>query len=410
MPSSSSLVPRSAIWALGATQILGYGTTYYSYSILAPAIAVDLNWPLEWVFGALSISLLIGGLMAPAAGRASDRFGGARTMTIGSLATVFTLVALALAPEGISFTLAMVAMEITTAFVLYNSAFALLVQVGGRSAQRSITHLTLIAGFSSTLFWPFTAWLVQHLGWREIFLLYAAANLLVCFPLHFWLQKLPRWQHDAIPDAKVVAVGPVLGPREVRRVFVLMTLGFALCGFVVSAFLVHMVPLMTTLGVGGLGVLVTTLFGPSQVLARLINMVFGGRLKPTALAMIAAVMLPIAALLLAIPAFGIVGALGFAVFFGLGSGLSSIVLGTLPLMLFGPLGYGARLGAVSAWRLVVSSLAPFLFAALIGATNAYVSLWALALLGTGGVCAFAAVAIVAQRASAVTDRTPPHAA
>ncbi|CAN7443555.1 hypothetical protein [Aminobacter sp. LjRoot7] len=39
------------IWGLGLTQIIGYGTLYYSFSILAPEMAKDLDWTQEWVFG-----------------------------------------------------------------------------------------------------------------------------------------------------------------------------------------------------------------------------------------------------------------------------------------------------------------------------------------------------------------------
>ena len=38
-----SKVPAAAVWALGLTQIVGYGTLFYSFSILAPAMAGDLG-------------------------------------------------------------------------------------------------------------------------------------------------------------------------------------------------------------------------------------------------------------------------------------------------------------------------------------------------------------------------------
>ncbi len=50
-----------------------------------------------------------------------------------------------------------------------STAFAAIVQIGPVAAQRSITHLTLIAGFASTLFWPLTSLLHEHLTWREVF-------------------------------------------------------------------------------------------------------------------------------------------------------------------------------------------------------------------------------------------------
>mgnify|MGYP003664530363 CR=1 FL=1 len=58
-----------AIWALGVTQVIGYGTLYYSFSILAPGIAVSLGVPVEWIYGCISLALLAGGLVSPWAGQ-----------------------------------------------------------------------------------------------------------------------------------------------------------------------------------------------------------------------------------------------------------------------------------------------------------------------------------------------------
>lgn len=68
-PAASERPPIAAILALGLTQVIGYGTLYYSFSILAPDMARGLDWSAEWIFGALSAALLIGGLAAPAMGR-----------------------------------------------------------------------------------------------------------------------------------------------------------------------------------------------------------------------------------------------------------------------------------------------------------------------------------------------------
>ncbi len=103
--------PIAAIIALGITQIIGYGTLYYSFSILAPDMSRDLGWSSEAVFGALSAALLIGGLMAPALGKWIDRFGAGRIVTAGSAIAAAALVACALAPGRISFVAALIGIE-----------------------------------------------------------------------------------------------------------------------------------------------------------------------------------------------------------------------------------------------------------------------------------------------------------
>ncbi len=142
---STERPPLIAIAALGLTQIIGYGSLYYSFSILAPDMARDLNWSSEWIFAALSLALLIGGLAAPLMGTWIDRFGAGRIMTSGSAIAAAALVACAFAPGKVAFVAALIGIEIASNLVQYGAAFALLVQIRPRVAQRSITYLTLIA-------------------------------------------------------------------------------------------------------------------------------------------------------------------------------------------------------------------------------------------------------------------------
>ncbi|RUV23974.1 arsenite efflux MFS transporter ArsK [Mesorhizobium sp. M7A.F.Ca.MR.245.00.0.0] len=397
MPERSVL--RKAIWALGLTQIIGYGTLYYSFSILAPAMAGEFGLTEGWVFGALSASLFAGSLFAPTAGRWADRFGAGRIMTVGSVAAAVALALCAVAPDRVSFVLALLAMELASSFVLYSAAFVAIVQIGVPRPQRSITHLTLIAGFASTLFWPLTSALHAHLTWREVYLLFAALNLGLCLPIHAWLMRLSRrhatarsQEREPIPEA-----GAPLDPRRGRAVFLLMLAGFATEGFVLSAILIHMVPLTAALGLGTAGLFVSTLFGPAQVASRLINMLFGGRLQQTHLAVIAASLITagLCALLLTTP--WLPGAFLFVLLFGLGSGLTSIVGGTLPLELFGREGYGARLGWASAARQFTSAFAPFALAFMMARASVANSLWVLVVVAASGVIAFLAIVLLRRR-------------
>ena len=63
-----------------------------------------------------------------------------------------------------------------------------------------------------------------------------------------------------------------------------MLAGFAIEGFVLSAVLVHMVPLLGAVGIGTAAVFVAGLFGPAQVASRFVNMLFGRGVRQTWLA------------------------------------------------------------------------------------------------------------------------------
>lgn len=401
-------IPARAIWALGVTQIIGYGTIYYSFSVLAPEIGREFDWPSEWVYAALTIALLAGGFLAPLAGHLADRFGAARVMTLGSVAAAATLMAAAFSTGGFVYGTALVAMEIASSFVLYATAFAALVQVGGQGAQRSITHLTLIAGFASTIFWPVTSLLLEHMDWHAVYLVFAALNLLICAPLHFWLGRMAKERRDPPPTVAKVEATPVVDTlRGKQRTvgFGLMLLGFAIEGFILTAILMQIVPLLTGLGLEGNMLLITSLFGPAQVLSRLTNMVFGKGLAQTHLAIIAAALPPIGVAVVALTAPSPVGSVLFAVLFGLGSGLTSIVSGSLPLQLLGREKYGSRLGWLSSARQVASAVSPFCLALLMAGLGITGALWAIALLGLVSTLIFVAIAMLSRR-SVVPDAIP----
>ena len=385
--------PASAIWALGLTQIIGYGTLYYSFAILAPGMAADFDLPEHWIFGALSVALFVGSLLAPTAGRLADRYGAGRVMCLGSAAAALALVAAALSPNAAAFVAALVMMELAACFVLYATAFVAIVQLGDTGASRSITHLTLIAGFASTAFWPLTTALYAELSWREVYVVFAALNLFICLPVHFWLMRLHR---PAVAVAAPAEKAPAsderpVDPRRRTSAFLLMMGGFAAAGFVLSAVLLHMVPLLTALGLGTAGVLVATLFGPSQVASRLINMVFGGRLPQTVLAVIATGLLAAGITLLLVGAPNVAVIAFFVVLFGLGSGLVSIVGGTLPLEVFGREGYGRRVGWMSAARQFTSAFAPFVLALMMARFSVPLSLATLLVVSLLGVLGFAVI-------------------
>lgn len=387
--SDQERVPSAIIAALGLTQIIGYGTLYYSFSILAPDMAADVGWTVDAVFAVFSGALLVGGLAAPMLGSLMDRFGARGMMALGSLMAAFALLLCAYSASAAMFIAAIILLEIASAMVQYQAAFATLVQFRPSVAAKSITYLTLIGGFASTLFWPITSGLHGLCTWREIYLFYAVLNLAVCAPVHLWVMRRKPVEHDGAESVTGRReVQGVLRPDRRRLGFYVVSIAFALQGFALSSMLVHMVPMLTELGLGAAAVMVSTIFGPSQVLSRLINMLFGQKLSATTLATLSALMIVggIAALL--VSGGWIAGAAVFALLLGLGSGVNSIAQGALPLHLFGSSGYGSLTGKMAAIRLSAGAAAPFVFAALTENFGMTVSLAVTAALGGLGLAGF----------------------
>jgi len=371
----SMLLP---VLALGATQIIGYGTIYYAFSLLAPHMAIAVGWSQAAVFGALSVGLLVGGLLGPDAGRMMDRHGAARLMAAGSLVAAALLALQSLAVTGWQLAAVIVALEAIGVIVLYDGAFALLSQFAGTSARRSITHLTLIAGFASSIFWPLTSVLLDHLDWRAVLLMFAALHACVCLPLHLLLAR--RRLPSAEPAARSAAASaPMREPEPVpasarRSAFWLIAIAFSLQAFITAAMGVHMVPAMQAMGLGEGALLAAALMGPSQVAIRLTDAMAWKGLHPLNVALVSSAALPLSLLVLLAGAPWLAAGIGLAVLFGIGQGLQSIVRGTVPLALFGAVGYGELLGRLGLVRVLFSAAAPVVFALLLESQGPRVAL------------------------------------
>ncbi|MCO7729009.1 arsenite efflux MFS transporter ArsK [Brucella intermedia] len=361
---SAERLPIAAIAGLGLTQNIGYGTLYYSFSILAPSMARDFSVSNEWIFGALSIALLAGGFLAPWLGKWIDRYGAGRMMTIGSILAAVSLILCSLSPNALAFAGALTIIEIAANLVQYGAAFALLVQLAPDVAQRSITYLTLIAGFASTIFWPVTTTLQHWLTWQQTYLLFAFLHLFLCVPVHLMLAGsiAKNGRKRSTNGTVATASSGDLPAHQRRKGFVLVLAAFSLQALVAAAILVHMVPMLGAFGLAGSAAFIGAIFGPSQVASRLINMLGGKNLAPISLAVISASLMGLALVVLLFGAPSIIATMMFACLFGFGNGLLSIVSGTLPLSLFGSDGYGAMQGKIMSARLIISATAPFAMA------------------------------------------------
>lgn len=351
------VTPRRAVWTLGVTQLVGYGCTSYLPASLAAAQGKTFGVATAAIFAAFSGALLTQGLLGPFAGRLADRAGARRPLAVGSVILALALVGMALAQDMIQVAAAWLLLGVGMSLALYDIAFAGLVSWFGLDARRSITGVTLIAGFASTIAWPLTAWLEHTLGWRNTALIWAAANLLIALPLHLTLPS------GAAPKPKAATAEEDAPPPPTNIAFqmVMLAAALAVMSAVGSIMGAHLPPLLASLGAGAtLAVVAGMLVGPSQVAARLAEFALVRKIHPLVSARFAVGLFPIGAGLLIL--LGPIAAVPFAALYGAGNGLFTIVRGTLPLVLFGSQGYGARLGLLNVPARLLGALAPLLFA------------------------------------------------
>jgi hypothetical protein len=153
---------------------------------------------------------------------------------------------------------------------------------------------------------------------------------------------------------------------------VLLTAIITLNSGLVAVISVHLLSILQTRGMGmAAAVSLGALLGPAQVGARMTELAFGRFYHPI-WTLIASLTLIATGLTLMLNQFQI-AAVALVVYGG-GVGLGSIARGTVPLKLFGPLGYAALLGRMALPSLLAQALSPSLASFLMVNGNANLTL------------------------------------
>jgi len=348
--STSGSLP--VILALGTTQTIAWASSYYLPAILAAPIARDLGITPTTIFGALSGALVISGLLGPRVGHFIDTFGGRGLLAVSNLILAAGLLLLSVASGPLVLIAAWIVLGIGMGMGLYEAAFATLTRIYGSAARQSITGITLIAGFASTVGWPVSTWLDGEFGWRIACQVWAAVHLVLALPLNFFLPRV-----GVLPKEDVRAESNGSPVQNETFAMVAVAYVFAATGFVSSGLSALLPTMLVQFGATPSAALFAgMLIGPAQVTARIIEAGWLARYHPLLSARLAALTNPIGVVILSLG--GPLLAPVFAVFYGAGNGILTIARGTLPLALFGPQGFGRRVGILSLPARVTGALAP----------------------------------------------------
>ncbi|MDO9521295.1 MAG: MFS transporter [Pseudohongiella sp.] len=362
-------------------QIFAWGSTFYLPAILAPSIAEETGWPLVWIIGSLSIGLIVAGLVSPTVGNRIDKKGGRWVLTLSC-----ALLSIGLVITGLSTSLWMyfagwLILGIGMGSGLYDAAFATLAQIYGLKARSAITTLTLWGGFSSTVCWPLSVWMLGLFGWRATCLIYAGILLLVCLPL---IRKV-------LPARVRIANRPRVNSKKTplqlsdleRKQMRLLSCSLMIAGAIGALVSVHLLLVLSGRGLSieqmvALGALI----GPAQVAGRLLEA--ANKERHHALwTLTVSVSLTAVGLLLLATGFELTA--WAIILYGAGNGIFSIAKGAMPLFLFGSDRYARIMGRLALPSLLAQALVPALVAWLLAGFGPLPTLVLLAALGLANI-------------------------
>ncbi|MEZ7128053.1 MFS transporter [Nonomuraea sp. AD125B] len=369
--------------ALAITQTAGYGVLYYAFSVFIPPMARDLDAGVTVLTGAITLSVLVSGVAAPAVGRLLDRRGGRGLMTAGSLLGAAAVLAWSQVRSVAELYAVCAVLGLASAAVLYEAAFAVIVAWFDPARRaRALLTVTVVAGFASSVFLPLTGFLVDRYGWRQALMVLAAGYALTAVPLHA-LTVRDR------PGPSRVDRGAIVGDALRERPFWLLAAGFLAQTGAVSVMGVLLVTYLIALGHPPVfAASVAGLLGVLSVTGRLVTTGLQARWR---VALITAAMFGLqglAAVLLPLAGRSTGGAVAAVVLFGLGFGVATIARPALIADRYGTAAFASLSGALALPITVAKALAPLAaagiaevagFPAVMGAVAAACATGALAL-------------------------------
>lgn len=353
---------------LGITQTITWGIVYYGFTVLLPAMEADLGWSRGQMSGAFSLGILLSGICAAPVGRWLDHRGPRLLMTSGSVAATFLVVAWSRVSTLAEFYVLWALIGITMSTVLYEPAFAVVTAWFERRRTRALTAVTLMAGFASTIFMPIESWLVEVQGWRTALLTLAAfLAATTILPHALMLRRRPEdlglhLDGDPSPPAErattnraaSVSVGQALREPAFRWLAVAFSLS-TICNIAVG---VHLVAYLQDRGLDlTVAAVATGLVGAMQVLGRIVLGIVGDRAPLRTTAALALALQPISLVILLLM-HGAVGVFAFIALFGAAKGAITLLRPAYVASLYGRARYASIAGALAAFVVGATALAP----------------------------------------------------
>lgn len=352
-------------WALAATQTLGYGILYYTFSVFMHPMELELGWSRAQAAGAFSAALLCSGLVAVPVGRWVDARGGRLVMSVGSAAGVLLLLAWSYVTTLPALYLVQAGIGVVMGMVLYDVAFTVLATWFRRHRIRAMIIVTLLAGLASTIFIPLATALEAGFGWRSALRLLALLLAVTAVPLHALVLRDRPARLGLAPDGE--APGTTTLPPEtsvgtgqaVRTgAFWWLTLAFSLDRIAIVAIAAHAVVMLLERGHSPtLVASVAGSIGLMQVGGRLLFSPASARASLVQLAVLTYA-IRVAALLALLLVPGAVGLWAFAALFGIANGASTLARAGLIGAVFGPAHYGSISGSMTLIISLAQTLAP----------------------------------------------------
>ncbi|MGC6535826.1 MAG: MFS transporter [Candidatus Puniceispirillaceae bacterium] len=345
-----------AIHFLGLTQIFSYGLLYYVFAILKEPLAQHVAVSPDTILKAISALLFIQAILSYLIGQFVDRIGGLRVLGTGLLLGSIGIGALWIVPSFWWVCLCLGIIGISFSLATYEVAFSIAVQLDERRSRHLISVISFYGGVASTVVWLIFSPILSHFGLITA-CLSAAAILASLGSIALYLSGSVQPLHARLATQTDFSFG-LLSKIE-KNALLLIAGSNAIYYMAFSAVTLLWISwFSSSLGNMTLAVILASLFGPFQVVGRVIEMRFAHKIDARITGIIAFCLI-ICGILLAMiphPALAVIS----MILYGIGNGIITIMFGFVTNLYFSANVYGRAKGLITIPRGFGMALGPFL--------------------------------------------------
>jgi MFS family permease len=236
MTKSNWRTPAAVLICSGVILTLALGTRH-TFGLYLPPMTMDLGWNRQTFAIALALQNLVYGIATPFTGMLADKYGAHRTLIGGNLLYVLGVALMAFSETGWEFSLSA---GLLVGTGLSCSGWAIVFGVVARAyppEKRTLAlGITSAAGsFGQFIMLPYGQTLINHIGWQNSLLVFAATLLLI-LPLATALAEdrkalATRFYQQSVPEVLREALG--------HRGYIMLCSGYFVCGFQIMFISIH---------------------------------------------------------------------------------------------------------------------------------------------------------------------------
>ena len=261
------------IYLIGISVTFCYSSYAYLFSALLQTWETELNISRNKLTFAYSLGLMIHGFLLPYLGKLVDRNYSFIMMWLSPLLLGFSVINLAFVNTYYEFIIAWVLVSATAGGCLYTMIFSVLTINLKQDIKNSIAIITLIAGLASTYTYPTATYLTESFNWRTTVLIFGIVNILISAPAnYFGFKTIIHQEKNFNSNTNTEKQENIFyNPK-----FWLLCFPLFVFGFNAGAIITHIIPMMQEKNLSlTMAVLIASLFGPGQIIGRILIMTYG---------------------------------------------------------------------------------------------------------------------------------------